>query len=1208
MINKRSLLLAIAVGFVCIMSAQIKQPYFRKCYIIAYESNNDFSKAERQSCIRQTLEKWFNNKKTECTPDDSKGTIPSDFFNPKEDEILFFNFGLYSDSYHYNVSYPSLSDSIAFFKFFTDNFLRFQSRYSLAKGNVDYFLNNCFDNCYKSIKTRGAYNSSGEHYRQKHKGSASLSNYVFPLLFTKFPTGINAKEYYVLQISDFDNLLQKGSARDNDQLRDVMGSAAPFLRKNLIDPLEDHLGRKTTFFHSYSVGTKKVSIYCYTPEEIPCPTSKDIKFKQIKYGEDNYLQDVVNIEFRHDKQLVIKMLYEDVFAIKDSQTSLVLHRKIDPLPLPVTQKDENIKLYTIDENRVKLSPAVKYRNFDKLIANYTFYTQQHLLDVLDCNLGYIRFASDDILLREVQFSDPTSAIILNWFWRILPFVILMGLILLAIAICRGRVKDFKMEIKGFTDKFREMKNCEITEHAYTNWNQNRRSVSLTVNIVPEYCKGLKIKWGEKLSVKSAVENLNNSGLTAKISNDDGSGKMDINTVFEPQKHSGKYEYTIRIEQPANVPALDFSKNKYVFDLITNLEATHSFLGQNLSFISSFKRNNINPYQFEIGKDLGKIWVAFDPGTTASSVAFGNDSRSIHFSQIEMEKYNEKVLSKINSSMIAFENKVSQASYFEWLPDTDYWYGVEAERKVRLKSRFRSMKKTLGYNTTFPIEIDEKKEFELDGQKIFALLVRGLYKDLDDYVKSDKTENGYLTNGDRIELDINGKSFKPKRAVVVIPNCFTLQRTQAMIDSIAMLGKFDEIISTYEAEAVLYYCIKKDIVQTSGRVLIFDMGGATINTSFFNFFKNEKYEIDTLGRIGYGIGGDTIDFCIINAILSMPSIQEAFGVENTPKKIKAFRDNNAKNLLDLAFKIKEDIVKNFNIANNYLITANNLRVWIKDSIDLDINITEDLTDFENLFKRRNDSYPLFDLFIEPIVYKNVRDAITELTAFKEVTQIKSFPVTLILSGRSTAFPFVEKTVIDALNTNGFTNIDFKNLQKEQNLDDLKTVVAEGACWYGLNRTNVMLNNAKCFYSFVVKKSKSSSDKDVGFIPLIKCGLKFEKNINNGKMEIRIVEEVNSTFANEGNNNCADIYQVTGNSPKKLYKVEGMKHKITKIASLSANPEIKKIELVLHPDDSLDCTAKYDSNSRNDRTVKANTLSLDIANENDEHYIFAVKHNG
>jgi len=1208
---KFTLLITIYIGLASVSYSQSENETFRKCYIIAYQSKNDFLRAESGSCIRKTLKDWFNNQVAECKPNDSKGVVPADFFNPEEDEILFYDFGLYRDGYSYYYHYPE-SDTSAFFSAFADNFLRLHSRFSQEQESADDFLDKCFDNCHKSIRDRGYFTEM-----------VSMSNYVFPLLFAKLPKKIYAQEYYVLQLSDFTNRSEIGTAYDYQQLQQVMRSKATLLRDNFIDPLEANLGKMEKFYYSYT-GSRPIFIYCYTPKEILYPTSKDVKFEQIEYGKDNYRKDVVNIEFRHNEQLVVNKLAEEIFAVKDNQTIPVSSRLIiEPAPEPKKQKDENVKLYTIDVDVIELATVVRDKDFDNLEAVYTFYAKQHLLNVPDCNIGYVRIASDDILLSDIVFRENPADLLRNKLWNlariVVPLVIFITLLLLGIAIYRGRVKRFKVTVIGYTEKlYKEIKDCTTKEHDYYTWKENdKKDINLTVTITPEYKRWFKIKWGCRLNLKGTdIEELKNTGLEVRIHNGREKGEI-LGDDFFPDKIGGKFKYGIRITPTVNTK-WDFEGQRYIFTLRTYFyEVKHTFLG-----LSHKKRIPYDDdlYKFEIGKkEFGTIWSGFDPGTTGASVAFGRTQHDIYLSKVE-DSNKESGLSEINSSVIAFEKKLQENTYEGWRPGIDYLYGNDAAGATYLKDYFCSMKKTLGYDLDFPIRVDGKELFQLKGEQIFSLQIRGMYKDLQRYLQ--KEGNGYLSKKEKAELFENEEEYIPRRVVVAVPNSFNNYRTQAMIDSIVSCGKFEEIITVYEPEAVLFYCIKEGIVKANSKVLIFDMGGATINATFFDYqYKKPKYIIDTLGRIGYGIGGDTIDFCIINAILAMSAVRDALSIVDD-NGANEYRDNNANKLIKLALKIKEDIVADYESDMAYLIDAYFLQELIYSTLGVTIDITHETDEFQEWFGNAGQYF--FDTFIEPVVYKNIRDAIKELTAFNEVSACE---FSLIFSGRSTAFPFVKEHVIKALQEQGFNKGQVKKIDEDNSLDKLKTVVAEGACFYGISREYIELVNNKSFYSFVLKRHKAFDKDSIEYKTFIARGEKKKKikirgfnKIGNNKYEysgatkdrydmglcktIPIKENEDPKFINDGQR--ADIYQVTGNNPQEVFN-EQKKHKITYLTSLNAKGGITELELEMQPNDNIFCIARYDSNPDQDEIKKANVESRDIGDENDEHYIFALKNN-
>jgi hypothetical protein len=1158
---------------------------FRKCYIIAYKSFNGFSSpfsdTEQKTNLKKALISLFNNQKPEETADQHTRTDAgsySDWFDAETDEILFFDFGINRNKFDYNnPHYPKDKEGI--FNYFIDNFFLLQNRYSTNGGIVESFFDSSFVKCRNNIR-----------------GTVAPSRYVFPLILSKLPKEIAANEYYFIMLDDYNDPARKGQNEEIKRLNEAIHKQSRLILENdFINPMYSKTNYYKIFEYGYeyfpdgynSINPARDYVYLVgykiIPENIEKPSiESNIKLVQLKYGEYTYNQNAIKIRFPHSEYLHINSIYEDLFSDKGN----VLNRKIE-----VNKESDFYMSLPAD---VKLAGLVHKHDILSFEEKYTFNADLQLLDAPNCKLGLIYTTQRAPKLEDVfVFQNAIFTIIMYWFQRLLPFIVFIILALLSIAIYRGRVKNFKVEVSGFTEKFKEMKNCTITEHDYYTWNAEKKRATLNVKIIPEYCRNFKIKWGYRLNIKPTIENLEKAGLVAEIHKTDGSDKKPLGSEFQPDEFG---EYGITISQTAGA-TLNFEKQRYIFEVITNYNVEQRFL-----FLrNKNSRNNQNSYKFETGKDLGKIWIGFDPGTTSSSAAFGSDKDNIYFSKVK----DGKKLSEINSSVIAFNKNLSVTKYKDWRPNEDYLYGNTAAGRRNLKSKFRSMKKTLGYEEKYPIEVDGTELFKLEGQQIFELQVRGMYKGLKDYFEG--TGNGYLTTEEKNELCQGKGDFLPKRAVVAIPNCFTSRRTQAMIDSIASLGKFDEIISTYEAESVLYYCIKESIVKQNAKVMIFDMGGATINTSFFDY-KNErgKYKIDTLGRIGYGIGGDTIDFCIIEAILDMPSVRNALDIDE--KNVKEYRDNNARKLIELALNIKhEDIVANFkNNTKESLISANRLKILIEKHLSVNINeLTDELDEFKTMFENAGKYF--FNTFIEPVVYKNIRDAIDELTAFDEVMACKQQLITLIFSGRSTAFPFIKENVTKELGKQGFKKVEIKDLQQDKSLDNLKTIVAEGACWYGINRQNIEVTNNKVFHSFIVKHSFDGSHNGTDFIHFIKQGQRFEKN-NDGNLEIRESRDIKENAHFEFDNNLVKIYQVTGNNPKELYNKKGLKHKITFVTSLEARREIKKLVVVLRPDDSLESIAKFDRNESNDIHAWANTKSVEIASENDEHYIFALKNNG
>jgi Molecular chaperone len=101
----------------------------------------------------------------------------------------------------------------------------------------------------------------------------------------------------------------------------------------------------------------------------------------------------------------------------------------------------------------------------------------------------------------------------------------------------------------------------------------------------------------------------------------------------------------------------------------------------------------------------------------------------------------------------------------------------------------------------------------------------------------------------------------------------------MVNSVRMLNSFDEVRYIYEAEGILFNYFRKNYKsQKPGTetIMVYDMGGATINLSIFRVDYTEEngtiyYNVHTLGRIGYAVGGDNIDVAIMEHIFTLPQL-------------------------------------------------------------------------------------------------------------------------------------------------------------------------------------------------------------------------------------------------------------------------------------------------------------------------------------------------
>lgn len=285
------------------------------------------------------------------------------------------------------------------------------------------------------------------------------------------------------------------------------------------------------------------------------------------------------------------------------------------------------------------------------------------------------------------------------------------------------------------------------------------------------------------------------------------------------------------------------------------------------------------YDFYFIEDLGRSWVGFDPGTSGSCVAVGNPSGALNDPSISLVEVSRgRTMTKIIPSRIIFNKSFAGKSIDMLLPGIDYDYGIVADRNWRASRnmpRFQSIKKLLGYKKAEEDKIGVTvggTTLKFSGVDLAHMLMRGLDRDLMEYLNN-------MSGTDRQRVTDNGTC--PKRAVVAIPNNYTLPKIEDMIASVERLGKFKEIRFIYEAEGVLFNYLRKTFGQKQTgmeTVMVYDMGGATINLTVFRITYTSKngstyYNISTLGRIGYAVGGDNIDVALMEYIFTMVSDNE-----------------------------------------------------------------------------------------------------------------------------------------------------------------------------------------------------------------------------------------------------------------------------------------------------------------------------------------------
>jgi hypothetical protein len=232
-----------------------------------------------------------------------------------------------------------------------------------------------------------------------------------------------------------------------------------------------------------------------------------------------------------------------------------------------------------------------------------------------------------------------------------------------------------------------------------------------------------------------------------------------------------------------------------------------------------------------------------------------------------------------------------------------------------------------------------------------------------------------------------------------------------------------------------------------------------------------------------------------------------------------------------------------------------------------------------------SHPLF----KKVIFNNVKDAVNEVIDLSGISNIDK----VIFSGRSTAFPKIKETVIKQLGIKGM-----KPKIIALDLAESKTAVAKGACWYGVNKNAVRLNNLKTNAAFGFKKTMSANRTDVKFFELVEMGCSFDTTTD-GIDSFQGVENIRDDFAFDGGK--VNFYQVMGKDADKILS-EGQKHKFSKIASINLDQVTSKVAMKVNENDEVDCAVILQTNQTILEKGVVSDQEIDEANE--EHYTWIV----
>jgi len=1191
-----TLLLTLLLLFSIINSVQAQQR-FRRHFIIAYDISTPFKTAEKSnSNYKNTLINLFDNNAINSYSEANLTNLINEkkngltFFDPEKDEISFFHFNIARSEFDRlrwtEKNYDSKGIVSEFCKIFLkDKQLYWSDFYSSKNVTVSDFINKAF-----SITPTPS----------DFGGGVSMSNYVYPIVLSKIDTSKFTEEYILIILSDFLTGSMHGNKMDFNRIRDIYSysydrvlpeNSAPNLIKSFTDKLSAAYYKIDYFEFTFdrTITQKPISIIGYkvkpkagnyNPEDVAIFIDSDIELVQRGYRSEKFRIPESYIRFTHNDNLkpievTLKIsiphngsstvLFSGSIAKLNSENKWISEYTSDD---DLMKLNESKSLYFIPSLKVKLDTIINERNFEFIKFEYKVNTSYSMSDASPLNFVY---TAERLINKEnVIFTTKTTIIIMYY---VIPTIVLLLIIIYLVVI--GKPKRIKYAINGYLDSYETINYKKygklLTPYKY--W--DTQSDSIIIDGLIEYkSDNYLFNWKPDIYLCIQEEDVP-QGFDLFLKPDSKTIKEYSKGNLMPIKTDRKNKFRFIVSLRQNDINVTISE-----PLLISFKIGVLIRESKLIFIKVELQESIE-YKYHLGYDLGDLWVSFDPGTTGSCVAIGNHAENITLSDVSITKSTGK---KIMPSMLTFDHTFNYISGNGHSIDDSYKYGSLAYTNwERAKFKFQSIKKLLGYKDIKEIKFSNGSVLSLTGKELSSLLVKGLFNELKSFVVR-------INNPEFLHHGV----FNPQRAVIAIPNNFTISKIQDMVDCLGCLEQFKEVRYVYEAEAVLFYYLSnysrfnnENVTFKDENILVFDMGGATINATIVSASKLEEnqkpiYYINFLGKIGYGIGGDTIDYCLIKFILGFSD--EYFELKNINF------DNNKEQLSKLAQEIKIEMVNNYHQDFDYLITFANLQKYINNNLGIKLTIEEESKIYQ-YFKK--DSKGKFKLLTHPlfvnIIFNNVKDAVNEVLDLSGNCTIDK----VIFSGRSTFFPYIKETVEKQLKAKNSVPVKIT-----LEIEESKTAVAHGACWYGINKNAIRLNNLKTNASFGFKHTVTANVADVEFIELVQMGCEFDQT-NSEVDKVIGTKNLSSDFSFDGAK--VNFYQVMGKDANQILS-KNQKHKFSKIASIRIPQTTEAIQMVVKEDDDVECKVKLVNN----RVLEEKGVVSDqeIADANEEHYTWII----
>jgi len=1150
---------------------------FRRHYLVFYDVSGEFQRCENANPnLRRNIISLFSN---EGLSDPSRSFVQietEDFFNPATDNISLFYFGLSWPNYQTMREYywqRRTPDQL--FDNFTDLFFDKKADWT------DFLASN------QSVTSAEYFDHVLPSSFIPFGNGITLSNIVYPAaLMNKIHT--SADEYYIIIVSDFLSGSNFGNRMDYRLISELFHHDQNIYLGfiNILTTIENSFYNIKVLEVDFPticlnrtvyiglLGYRILPLAGASKTENPIiRINSNLELRQRAHESPEFRLPPIDLYFLHNQKLTLSNINMN---ISDANGNLLYNdelagRNNGDLFSPFTQKEIKHlnETYLLPPFRIN-TPYIADIQPDTLDLAFKIVTEFQFLD--NRILRYNYSVSRTLDSKSIIYKSHINILIMQ---ILIPALLVF--ILVIILLYKGRPNRIGFKIEELADTYEKFdyEGDGRIKAPYLPWvfegNDCRYNFPVSYKLI--YKSRQNIFW-RKIPVYLTLHvDQCPAGFEVFVEGEDYALITD-KTDFKVYAGSNARKFQVVINQ------IDTTKTITDPELIS----FHIAYNTQVKKIFPFRLNGRFSYKFFVGPDLGNVFIAFDPGTTGSCVASGTETSDVY---IETRAFGEGVITPSIVTITPPGPTVKINNIDEDLLDNQmiFDYGETALQVLADSKRnhFVSIKKMLGYRNQkgTGLYMEDGSEVRVNGTDLTYFLIRHLYN---------KHKNAIETKNLKHFTDTNSENgnYRPQRAVYAIPNNFTATKIMALRKSIEKLNLFKEIRFIYEAEAVLIYYLFSKRKKTDGeevelidgeKILIYDMGGATVNVTLAQINKkgrsdNLYYQVDVLAKLGYGIGGDAIDYYVLKFI------NKTLEANNqAPMLLK----NKKKRFAEVvtALDLKKRMVSNFSGKGSSLL-------YRQDFVDI-IGLKDDalLDALENAFNKGENSD--FYKYLKENILKEVESIIADVLKLSAVSKVD----TVIKTGRSMLFPFISETVDSALKNSSIV-IDKKRILRYKG-NRLKTTVALGACYYGVNRNAIQLNNIKTSSSFGIQHTVEAQKPT--YIEMVEMGQRYNHYDYNGRASGKVSLQSDFRF----DSGIVNFIQVMGSDPAGILLNE-QKHKYSSLAKVKLSGRSNLIAMEVSEKDDVVCTLE----ETNGRKVNAKTTIFDedILDANAAHYTWLL----